>query len=460
MPYLACTHSSGPLTVLDIRGPVVRFCAESQGDAGAFRAAYGRTGCACIRTNRKILHLYSYEVAAPRFKLTLPFEGSSISLDEQAGYLFIGSSAGNLGIWDVSSGQLLACPALHTREIVSVSRRGDFILTAGGEGVVALWSLQDLFEAHLSGAPATALASSARHGLPLVAAAFDQFSSRQRPLFHTAGKDRVLRTWEVGLGEAGLALVPIQEVTLPEAPLGFAVSPDGARVYVVDRKGVRTFLCSRAGPLETVCEAKTCGAELGGGEKSVEFCSISSSHASSSIFVGTSTGSVLALLPGGGTQVMRTRSDRPVEQMAQLDDYMESKEQCLFATTLGKDPRAFSLASQEFYVSLPLQYCSVGRPTLLTNEVLVREISEIVSGREQDALAEAVQDAGLLTGAGTVVRPGAQAREKIAQDPYSLEQNRMAAERAGSGAAEPGADIYRVTSVKFAGDVYDELNNM
>jgi len=396
----------------------------------------------------------------PRFKLTLPFEAASILLDEASDYLFIGSANGNLGIWDTSTGEFLAAPALHTREVTTISRYGDFLVTGGADGVVALWSLRGLFDSSLSGAPATPLASVARHGLPLVSVAFDPFCTRQRPIFHSIGKDRSFRTWNLEETEQGLSLRMLQEVTLPEVPVGFAVAPDGARVYVADAKGVRTFLCSRSGPLETVCEAGSVG-PVGGASKGsageLQFTAIACSYASRNVFVGTSAGSILALLPGGGTQMVRTRSEKPVTQLAQMDDYFESKEQCPFPTTLKKSLDAFSLSAPTLSVSLPLQYCSVGRPSLLSDKVLSEEVGEMVSGRELDSLAEIAQAGGLLAthGAG-----GQDAKQDISRDPYSIEQKRLAAERASFGSAGPGADIYRVGTVKFSGDVYDEINEM
>ncbi|TNJ27435.1 WD40 repeat protein [Giardia muris] len=312
---IGTSHQGGVLAVWDPRGPTVYWQSMgADGDAN-LKGVFAERSCISIRSISTHLHLYGYDDPAPLFRAVIPFEAMTARLDQD--YLYLTSTDGHLAIWAIATGLLLGIVQLHARAITTLDLRDGYLLTGGDDGTITLWSVQSILTAIYTGTAPISIATSSEHAFPVLRAIFAPFQSHNIGIY-SASRRQQLRFWRLHEGSRGFLLKTVMSVTLPAEPVAIESSPDGSYLYVL------TDICLYGVPIggpdvsERICldtpvyteifeRPSTLGSET--------FTCMATCAMTHTMYVGTSAGSLVALLPGGGMHVYPGRDSLPVESI-------------------------------------------------------------------------------------------------------------------------------------------------
>lgn len=313
---IGTSHRGGTLAVWDPCGPTVYWqCSSVDGDA-SLKAIFAERLCISIRTASTHLHIYGYEDPAPLLRTTLPFEALTARLDTD--YLYLTSTNGHLAIWALATGQLLGTIQLHARAITTLDLRDGYLLTGGEDGIITLWSIQSILTAIYTGAAPLFIATSSEHAFPVVRALFAPFHNNNIGIYSISQKQQ-LRFWRLHEGSRGFLLKSVLSVTLPAEPLAIEPSPDGSYLYVL------TETCLYGVPIggpevsERSCLDSPVYTEVFERPSTLAseaFTSMATCALTHTMYIGTSLGSLITLLPGGGMHIYAGRDSLPVESIS------------------------------------------------------------------------------------------------------------------------------------------------
>lgn len=185
--------TSGSLTVCDVRTLKAENAFETDGlIAGQSLQAVGSQ---IFTLSAESITIHT--PGQPQQTLRLPEELTAFEVSSSCSLLVGGSSSGNLYLWSLTSGSLIAKIAKHTQPVTSLRFTADeaFLFTSAGDGGVFGWRVLDLHSGNLT----PAFSWDETHAGPVTALCLG-YGSRMDRLVYTGSDDKTVRVWSLITG--------------------------------------------------------------------------------------------------------------------------------------------------------------------------------------------------------------------------------------------------------------------
>lgn len=330
---IATSSPGGSLMLWDPKGPVIYWqTTYSEGEANSF-AYFSTRSCVSVRTKPNLIYLFTYENTAPKFKFTAPFDVEIALLHGRAegcdaDYLLLCGTSGQLGIWNLVTGSLLGIVQLHARTITTLDIWQNYLVTGSKDGTVSLWSFSNILTAIYTNKSPQQIAFNADHAFPLTFVRFDKFIRSADIVLYSLAEKGHIRRWRLMEASRGFKLEATMSLLVPDSPVSLGIGPTGTVLYVLTAKALYSVilggpeLSSKLVSLENTTNndasinkvldiPETLGVDT-------TFTALATSPVTQTVLLGLSTGQIMALFPGGGFQVYRSKESLPVKSMTIL----------------------------------------------------------------------------------------------------------------------------------------------
>lgn len=357
---LATSSPGGSLMLWDPKGPVIYWqTTYSEGESNNF-AYFSTGGCVSVRTKPNLVYLFTYENTAPKFKFTAPFDVEMAVLHGKtegcdADYLLLCGTSGQLGIWNLITGSLLGIVQLHSRTITTLDIWKNYLITGSKDGTISLWSFSNILTAIYTNKSPQQIALNADHAFPLVFVKFDKLVRSEDIVLYSVAEKGHLRRWRLVEASRGFKLEVTMSLLTPDAPVSLGIAPTGTILYFLTAKTL--YSITLGGPalsskLISLGDASSNGTAINKVTDVPEtlgddttFTAFDTSPVTQTVLLGLSTGQIMALFPGGGFQIYRSKESLPVKNMMILPhnyryavSIKETKQTSCMQTSLSRIP--------------------------------------------------------------------------------------------------------------------------
>ena len=149
-------------------------------------------------TARSFIHIWSLQKEQPHYRCQAPERITCLGCTSDAVHCAGGGASGKVYLWQVATGKLLCNFDAHFKACAALTFAGDdgFILTAGEDAILLLWSLPQLLHAASSGGPIPPpVRTWTDHSLPVRSIAVAQCAGHD--LVCSASTDHTIRVWRI-----------------------------------------------------------------------------------------------------------------------------------------------------------------------------------------------------------------------------------------------------------------------
>ena len=224
---LAVSSEKGFAQLSDARtGGLLRTLQDCHPCAGGLAAT-----SSCVMTaekNRSFVHLWSWNKEQPQYRCQAPERLSCIYATADGAHCVAGAGSGKLYLWQVASGKLLYTWDAHFRPVTALSATcaDGYLLSAGEDAIINVWSFAQLLRAAEAAAPAPRpFRTWTAHTLSVTALAVAHCGHNS--LVVSSSLDQTVRVWRM----AEDVKESVHGADLGAALTCVAVDPNHAAVY-------------------------------------------------------------------------------------------------------------------------------------------------------------------------------------------------------------------------------------
>jgi pre-rRNA-processing protein IPI3 len=224
---LAVSSEKGVAQLCDARtGGLLRTFQDCHPCAGGLAAT--STCVVMAESTRSFIHLWSWSKEQPQYRCQVPERLSCVFATADGAHCVAGAGSGKLYLWEVASGKLLYSWDGHFRPVTALAGTcaDGFLLSAGEDAIINVWSFARLLRAAETAAPAPRpFRTWTAHTLSVTALAVAE--AGHASLVVSASLDQTVRVWRLaeGVKEA------VHSADLGAALTCVAADPTHAAVY-------------------------------------------------------------------------------------------------------------------------------------------------------------------------------------------------------------------------------------
>ena len=196
--------------------------------------AYSRTHIYAAQADKAVVHVYSREKGNQEATIAFPERIASLTfLGDSAGFLILGTEAGQLIVWDVASGRQTISVRSHVQAVSCLASLpgSNFIISGSADSSIYVWSLPNLVSfSHAD--------SSLSNGPPLNAPLRSFSNHRSGIAALGCGHSKLLTSFAVSASLDGSCYIwairdcqVLRAVLYPSPPLCFANDPADRAIY-------------------------------------------------------------------------------------------------------------------------------------------------------------------------------------------------------------------------------------
>lgn len=151
--------------------------------------------------NRSFLHLWSWGREQPQYRCQAPERLSCVSATSDGAHCIAGAGSGKLYLWQIASGKLLFAWDGHFRPVCTLGTvcADGFLLSAGEDAIINVWSFSQLLRAAESASPAPRpFRTWTAHTLSVTSLSVSD--SGHASLIVSCSLDQTIRVWRMGEG--------------------------------------------------------------------------------------------------------------------------------------------------------------------------------------------------------------------------------------------------------------------